>query len=71
MYIVESRNRDGVLNAKYYNADDPKGFITGISENDIYLFYFQHNKDSDGATREQLEKWLWNRGELIIREITW
>lgn len=69
-YIVEARHKNGALNTKYYNPDNPKEFITGITENNLFKYYFKHNKKDDYVSKTWLYKWF-NKQGLYIREKTW
>lgn len=70
VYVVEPRDKDGRLNVKYYNPDDPKGFINGITEDDLFKWYFRLHPDAETATMEELVAFLRERG-LVMRKKTW
>ena len=70
LFVVEPRNEDGSLNTKHYDPSEPKGFITGISENGIFDWYFRYNKEKQSATQEEVRDWYLQRG-LRYRPKTW
>ena len=39
-YVVEARLPDGSLNTKHYDPDEPKSFITGATEDELFNYYF-------------------------------
>lgn len=67
-YVVEARLKDGSLNVKHYDKNEPMSFITGISANELFDFYFRHNDGIESATQEDIIKWFGNRGEIIRRK---
>ncbi|MFA5407287.1 MAG: hypothetical protein WC343_00780 [Bacilli bacterium] len=67
---MEPRDESGKLDVKYYNPDDPKGFINGISEDDLFKWYFRHHPEEETASMEQLVAFLRERG-LAMRKKTW
>jgi hypothetical protein len=70
LFVVEPRNEDGSLNTKHYDPSEPKEFITGITEDGIFDFYFRHNKDKQSASQEEVAEWYRQRG-LRYRRKTW
>ena len=69
-YVVEARNEDGSLNTKYYNPDDPKEFVTGISKDGLFNYYFSHNKDKEFVSFIGVYRFFKSRG-LYIRVKYW
>ena len=73
-YVVEPRHDDGSLNVKHYNAKEPKSFITGATENEIFDYFFANNKDNPkfqhSASQKDVTAWYKEQG-LTIRKKTW
>jgi hypothetical protein len=74
-YVVEPRHDDGSLNVKRdYNPNEPKSFITGATEDELFDYFFTNNKDNPkfqhSAGWKDIVEWYKEQG-LTIREKTW
>lgn len=71
LYILEARHKDGSLNAKFNMVDFPDSFISGISENDLFDYYFQNVDREYSASWEDMRKYFEELGLNTIRVKTW
>ena len=69
-YVVEARLPDGSLNIKHYDPDEPKSFITGATEDELFNYYFRFNKDKETASWGDMRQWYEGKA-LYIRGKNW